>query len=301
MKKFVFLLVMVAVSEFAVAQTFELLNDKDTINRTDVNGKRQGKWILYNRLVNKPCYAAEQKVEEGAYVDGKKTGLWTEYYCNNNMKSKITFENNRPSGYAIMYHENGKIKEEGLWKNNRWIGDYKLYYENGQVQQSFKFNTTGKREGEQVYYYENGQIMIQGNWAEGKEAGVVREYYENGDLKSEKNFEGGFLDIASVKNFEPKKPVKEVVKVVKDPDPTPPVVVDAKIEKVNNGKPFDGEGNHTLFNTNKQISKKGFFHQNRLIDGTVYIYNSNGILTRKAQYKGGKYVGDGVIEDSDLK
>lgn len=300
MKKFV-LLILIAVSELAVAQTFELLNDKDTINRTDVNGKRQGKWIVYNRLVNKPCYTAEQKVEEGVYAEGKKTGLWTEYYCNNNMKSKITFENNRPSGYAIMYHENGKIKEEGLWKNNRWVGDYKLYYENGQVQQSFKFNTTGKREGEQKYFYENGQTMIEGNWAEGKEAGVVREYYENGDLKSEKNFEGGFLDVASVKNFEPKKPVQEVVKPVKDPDPAPPVVVDDKTEKVNSGKPFDGEGNHTLFNTNKQISKKGFFHQNRLMDGTVYIYNSNGILTRKALYKGGKYVGDGVIEDSDLK
>ncbi|MFY9309004.1 MAG: toxin-antitoxin system YwqK family antitoxin [Bacteroidia bacterium] len=301
MKKFV-LLALIAVSQFAVAQTFELLG-KDTINRTDVNGKRQGKWIVTNKIANKPCYTPEQKVEEGAYVDGKKTGIWTEYYCNNNMKSKITYENNRPSGYCIMYHENGKIKEEGTWKNNRWNGDYKLYYENGQVQQAFKFNTTGKREGEQTYYWENGQVMIQGNWAEGKEAGIVREYYENGDLKSEKNFEGGFLDVASVKNFEPKKPVKEVVKTttVKDPDPTPPVVVDTKKETVNMGKPFTGEGDHTLYNTNKQISKKGYFHQNRLVDGTVYIYNSNGILTRKALYKGGKYVGDGVIEDADLK
>ncbi len=143
--------------------------------------------------------------------------------------------------------------------------------------------------------------MIQGSWAEGKEAGVLREYYENGDLKSEKNFEGGFLDVASVKNFEPKKPVKEVVKTVNDPDPTPLVVVDNVKEKVNSGKPFNGEGDYTLFNTNKQISKKGFFHQNRLMEGTVYIYNSNGILTRKALYKGGKYVGDGVIEDADLK
>lgn len=299
MKKFV-LLVLIVVSQIAVAQTFELMG-KDTINLTDANGKRQGKWIVYNRLVNKPCYAPDQKVEEGVYAEGRKAGIWTEYYCNNNMKSKITYENNRPNGYAIMYHENGKIKEEGLWKNNRWVGDYKLYYENGQVQQAFKFNTTGKREGDQKYYWENGKVMIEGNWAEGKEAGIVREYYENGDLKSEKNFEGGFLDVASVKIIEPKTPVKEVIKAVKDPDPAPPVVVDVKKETVNAGKPFNGEGDHTLYNTNKQISKKGYFHQNRLMDGKVYIYNSNGILTRIALYKGGKYVGDGVIEDSDLK
>lgn len=298
MKKFV-LLLFVIVAKLVSAQTFELVG-KDTINLTDAAGKRQGKWIVTNKIANKPCYTPEQKVEEGVYVDGRKTGLWKEYYCNNNLKSEITFENNRPSGYAKMYHENGKIKEEGLWKNNRWVGDYKLYYENGQVQQAFKFNTTGKREGDQKYFYENGQKMIEGNWAEGKEAGIVREYYENGDLKSEKNFEGGFLDVASVKNFEPKQPVKEVVKqTVKDPDPTPPVTVE-KVEKPNSGT-FNGEGQHTLYNANKQISKKGLFHSNRLVDGKVYIYSSNGILTRIALYKNGKYVGDGVIEDSDLK
>jgi antitoxin component YwqK of YwqJK toxin-antitoxin module len=298
MKKFV-LLLFVIVAKLVSAQTFELVG-KDTINLTDAAGKRQGKWIVTNKIANKPCYTPEQKVEEGVYVDGRKTGLWKEYYCNNNPKSEITYENNRPSGYAKMYHENGKMKEEGLWKNNRWVGDYKLYYENGQVQQAFKFNTTGKREGDQKYFYENGKTMIEGNWAEGKEAGVVREYYENGDLKSEKNFEGGFLDVASVKNFEPKQPVKEVVKqTVKDPDPTPPVIVD-KVEKPNSGS-FNGEGQHTLYNANKQISKKGFFHLNRLVDGKVYIYSSNGILTRIALYKNGKYVGDGVIEDSDLK
>lgn len=298
MKKIVLVILIIA-SKFIAAQTFELGPNKDTINYTDALGKRQGKWIVSNKLLNKPCYTADQTVEEGMYADGKKTGIWKEYYCNKNLKSEITYENNRPNGYAIMYHENGKKKEEGLWKNNRWVGDYKLYYENGQVQQAFKFNPTGKREGEQKYFYDNGKTMIEGSWAEGKEAGIVREYYENGDLKSEKNFADGFLDVASVKNFEPKKPIKETVKeiVVKDPDPTPDVVVDKKTEVVNSGKPFDGEGKWKLYNVNKQVSKDGIFHQNKLIDGKVYNYNSNGILIRIALYKGGKYVGDGVLEE----
>ncbi len=284
-------------SKLVVAQTFELINGKDTINLTDVAGKRQGKWIVTNKLVNKPCYTADQKVEEGKYTDGKKTGIWKEFYCNNNLKSEITYENNRPSGYAKMYHENGKMKEEGLWKNNRWVGDYKLYYENGQVQQAFKFNTSGKREGEQKYFYDNGQTMIEGSWAEGKESGMLREYYENGDIRSEKNFADGFMDVASVKNFEPKKPiVKETVKeVIKDPTPIAPV--DVKKEVVNSGKPFDGEGYYKLYNSNKQVSKDGTFHKNKLTDGKHYIYNTNGILTRIALYKDGKYVGDGVIEE----
>jgi antitoxin component YwqK of YwqJK toxin-antitoxin module len=297
MKKVV-LLTLIIISKIVFAQTFELVNN-DTINLTDVSGKKQGKWIVTNKILHKPCYTDDQKVEEGTYVDSKKTGVWAEYYCNNNLKSKITYENNRPNGYATMYHENGKPKEEGLWKNNRWVGDYKLYYENGQVQQAFKFSTTGKRAGDQKYYYENGQTMIEGAWAEGKEAGILREYYENGDLKSEKNFADGFLDVASVKTFEPKKPiVKEVVKeVVVDPIKVAPIVVDNKIEKVNIGKPFDGEGQWKLYNMNKQVSKDGIFHKNKLMDGKVYIYDSNGILTRIALYKDAKYIGDSVIEE----
>lgn len=297
MKK-VFLIVLIIASNLAFAQTYEMLGT-DTINLTDVAGKKQGKWIVTNKMVHKPCYTDDQKVEEGVFENSKKVAIWTEYYCNNNLKSKITYENNRPNGYAIMYHENGKPKEEGLWKNNRWVGDYKLYYENGQVQQAFKFNTTGKRAGDQKYYYENGQTMIEGSWAEGKEAGILKEYYENGDLKSEKNFADGFLDVASVKTYEPKKPiVKEVVKeVVVDPIKVAPIEVDKGVEKVNSGKPFDGEGKWKLYNKNKQVSKDGIFHKNKLMDGKVYIYNANGILTRIALYKGGKYIGDSVIEE----
>jgi antitoxin component YwqK of YwqJK toxin-antitoxin module len=293
MKKITLILLFITY-KVVVAQSYEL-NNNDTINFTDVNSKKQGKWIIFNRTLHKPDYTDDQKVEEGRFTDSKKTGLWKEFFPNNNLKSKITYENNRPSGYAIMYHENGKIKEEGLWKNNRWVGDYKLYYENGQVQQEFKFNTTGKREGPQTYYYENGQKMIEGNWAEGKEAGLLKEYYENGDIKAEKNFNGGTLDLASTKTYEPKKALPPTP-VKKEEIAAPPVIADKK-DKDNLGKPFNGEGYWKLYNANKQVSKDGTFSKNRLVEGKVYYYSPDGILTRIAVYKDGKYVGDSVIDE----
>jgi antitoxin component YwqK of YwqJK toxin-antitoxin module len=289
MKK-AFLILLFITCKIAIAQSSV---GKDTTNFTDANGKKQGKWIIYNKDLHKECFTDDQKVEEGKFVDSKKTGVWKEYYCNNNLKSAITYENNRPNGYAKMYNDNGKIKEEGMWKNNRWVGEYKLYYDNGQVQQAFSFNATGKREGSQVYYHPNGQKMIEGNWAEGKEAGPLTEYYENGDVKSIKNFNGGTLDIASVKTFEPKKPIVKTAPDVKVE--SPPVIPDKK-EKTNIGT-YNGEGYWKLYNTNKQVSKDGTFSKNRLIDGKVYSYSADGILTRIAIYKGGKYVGDAVIEE----
>jgi antitoxin component YwqK of YwqJK toxin-antitoxin module len=290
MKKAILILLFVTF-KIAIAQSSV---GKDTTNFTDQNGKKQGKWIIYNKELHKECFTDDQKVEEGKFIDSKKFGPWREYYCNTNVKSVITYENNRPNGYAKMYHENGKIKEEGNWKNNRWVGEYKLYYDNGQVQQAFKFNPTGKREGQQQYFHPNGKVMIEGNWAEGKEAGPLTEYYENGDMKSVKNFNGGTLDVASIKTFEPKKPL---VKTAPDAKvEAPPIIADKK-EKDNMGKVFNGEGYWKLYNTNKQVSKDGTFTKNRLIDGKVYTYSPDGILNRIAIYKGGKYVGDAVIEE----
>lgn len=292
MKKAILILLFIT-CKIGIAQSFELIGT-DTVNFTDNFGKKQGKWVLYNKDLHRAGYTDNQVVEEGKFIDSKKTGIWKEYYPSTNIKSIITYENNRPSGYAKMYHDNGKIKEEGLWKNNRWVGDYKLYYENGQVQQAFKFNVNGKREGAQTYYYENGQVMIEGNWAEGKEAGVVKEFYENGDPKSEKVFNNGLMDEGSVKNYDPKKPI--VVKTPEEKMESPPILVQ-KTEKDNLGKTFNGEGYWKLYNSNKQISKDGTFVKNRLMDGKVYHYSPDGILTRIAVYKDGKYVGDSIIEE----
>src|SRR4051812_26084791 len=100
MKRAVLILLFIT-CKIVIAQSL----NNDTINFTDALGKKQGKWVILNKMVHKPDFTDEQKVEEGKYLDSKKSGLWKEYYPNNNVKSKITYENNRPSGYAIMYHD----------------------------------------------------------------------------------------------------------------------------------------------------------------------------------------------------
>lgn len=299
MKKFYLILIFLVyqISQ-AQSQSYELANGKDTINLIDAVGKKQGKWILRGKHKPGSCYQPEQKAEEGKYTDNRKTGKWIEYYCNGNMKNQLTFQNGRPDGYAIMYHETGKISEEGNWKNNRWVGNYKLYYENGQVQHEFVFNPNGKREGPQKYYYENGQVAIEGNFVNGKESGTIKEYHENGDIKAEKSYNDGQVDVASIKEFEPKKPI---VKIKEDaPDNAPKVTV-TKDEKPNEAVASKGpvvlNGQHTLYNRNKQITKDGVFKDNRLMEGKAYIYDDNGILQRVSVYKGGSYVGDAPIEN----
>jgi len=300
-KKIVMFLGIIISFVFLFGQSFEInpLKAGDTINVIDLNGKKQGKWIVFGKHKPGTCYAQNQKVEEGLYKDNRKTGKWIDYYCNSNKKSEITYVNGRPNGYAIMYYENGNKKEEGNWVNNRWVGNYKLYYENGQVQHDFKFNAGGKREGEQVYKYENGQTAVVGNFVNGKESGTFKEYYENGNLKATKNFSNGDVDVNSIQFYENKEKTASVKNenVKNDLSKSVTEVKQDELTASDSKKPLILNGKHTLYNKNRQISKDGIFKNNRLMEGKAYIYDENGILIRIAVFKNGIYVGDAPIEN----
>lgn len=283
---------------YAQPQSFELdpSNGKDSINIIDFKGLKQGRWIIFGKSRPNTCYQLTSKVEEGKYQDNRKNGIWKEYFCNGNTKNKITFQNGRPDGYAIMYHENGKVAEEGTWKINKWVNNYKLYYDNGNVQQEFTFNASGKREGPQKYYYEDGTPQIEGNWNNGKEAGTITEYHPDGSVKKTMSYNNGDVDPSSIKEFAPKKPVTDKPLIV---DNTKKVTVskDETVQDPSKKGPTLINGPFILYNKNRQKTKDGVFKDNRLMDGKNYIYDENGILKRIEVYKNGAYVGDAQIDE----
>jgi antitoxin component YwqK of YwqJK toxin-antitoxin module len=271
------------------------IQDGDTINKV-VNGRRAGQWYIKAAPNHKEGYKTGDLVEEGTYVNGRKSGLWKKYYPNGRLESEINYENSRPTGPYTLYYENGKVEEKGNWQRNKNTGDFKRYHPNGKLAQDFQFTSSGKRTGEQKYYYENGQLRLTGTWQEGMETGEMREYYENGDLMAIKNFSNGVMDKNSVQTFAPKSPqvdpLKKQMAAGKD------INVKAGSADAPNQGGFDGNGYRKLYNRDKQISKDGIFKNYRLIDGKYYIYNENGILQQIMIFKGGRYVGDGVIEES---
>jgi antitoxin component YwqK of YwqJK toxin-antitoxin module len=106
-------------------------------------------------------------------------------------------------------------------------------------------------------------------------------------------FNDGVMDVASVKEFEPKKPNIKPIEHLEGPK----AIVRAD-EKVNDSKgPIVLNGQNITYNKNKQITKDGIFKDNRLMDGKAYLYNENGILQRISVYKNGHYVGDAPIEN----
>lgn len=289
MKKILYILLPIFVCSISSAQSYTI--DKgDTINVIDANNLKQGFWRIFGKMKKLPGYEPEQVVEEGNYESSRKQGLWKNFFPNGKLKSEIAYVNSRPNGTYKTYFENGQVEEEGNWENTRNTGGFKRYHENGQTAQQFVFNETGKRDGKQVYFYENGQVMIEADIAAGKEK-FVKEYYEDGSIKAEKSFIDGELDVANTKVYEPKNPI------TKDEDlanaPIKIVKVD-KNDEVNSGS-FNGNGQHTMYNKDKQLSKVGFFKDFRLMDGLLYKYDNDGMLIVIEKYKEGRYIGDAPL------
>ena len=269
-------------------------------NAKNESGRRVGQWVIKGVDSSKPGYADDAIVEKGKYENGRKTGVWLSYYPSGKLKAEITHINGRPKGPYKTFYENGQIEEQGNWALNKQTGNFKRYYENGKVAQDFTFNDSGKRDGRQVYYHENGKVMIEGNWAGGKEDGEIKEYFSDGSVKSVRVFNGGQMD-ASKSTFLQAPSTQVAVKVEPEPvkDESNKIKTTTKVTaataKPNTGL-FDGNGQHTLYNKNRQISQKGLFRGGRLYTGKVYKYNNDGILTNVEMYQAGKYIGEGVID-----
>jgi len=295
MRQLIYLFVFSLISTHFSAQTFDML-DGDTINLVDVNSKRQGKWIVKANPRRHRGYTAGSKVEEGEYKNNRKEGLWKKYYPSGELRSEITYKGSRPYGPYILYYLNGNVEEEGNWARTKNTGSFKRFHENGKLAQEFQFTEGGKRTGTQKYFYENGNLRLEGNWKEGMESGEMKEYYENGDLMAVKNFNEGELDKDSYESYAPRTPQKDPLEKQLDEGKEVNVKVE-KNEAPNQGA-FDGNGYKKLYNANRQIAKDGTFKNYRLMEGKQYKYDDNGLLIQIMIIKNGKYIGDGVIEDS---
>lgn len=265
--------------------------DNDTINR-QVDGKKEGYWIIWANMRNLPDYKPNDKVEEGNYKSNRKIGMWKSYYPNGVLKSEIEFKNGRASGTFKTYYANGQIEEQGNWKGRVYTGNFKRWYPNGELAQEKEFNETGKTEGKVVYYHSNGQVELEFNTSNGVESGTATRYYPNGDVKEV--IEYGTDGV--VANREEKERVNPEVKLEEETSGTG---IAAEGEQNEVDKRITGEqiedGYHKTYNENKDILMDGEFKNGKLWNGKHYIYDENGLLERIEVYKDGKYVGNGVL------
>lgn len=93
-----------------------------------INGKsvpvRNGKWKEFNKHA--------VLIAEGHFVNGKKHGVWREYYdADGGLMIEECYRHGVSHGRFSSYHPNGQLLSEGEFRNGLREGYFKIYDENG--------------------------------------------------------------------------------------------------------------------------------------------------------------------------
>ena len=105
------------VNEVKIQKIFYLKTKKIVEKNCIVNGKFQGIREIFDKNGN--------IILRGAYLDGKKVGLWHEYE-NNKIKIRVAFdEEEKFSGLYKEYYQDGSLKEECIYIKGNLIKKYK--------------------------------------------------------------------------------------------------------------------------------------------------------------------------------
>jgi hypothetical protein len=84
----------------------------DTLNKVDISGKKQGKWVnRYETVRGEPGFE-----EEGEFVDDRKEGLWRKYSLMGDLLSVENFRWGFLDGLSQYFNMAGNVVREESWR-----------------------------------------------------------------------------------------------------------------------------------------------------------------------------------------
>ncbi|MEI7829414.1 MAG: toxin-antitoxin system YwqK family antitoxin [Prolixibacteraceae bacterium] len=200
-----------------------------TVNKTDANGLKQGKWVSK--------YPGGSLKYEGTFDRNKPVGDWKRYHENGKIKALMSYRPNSERVFASLFDEEGKLYAKGvfegtlrdsswnffsgenlvltenyvlgkktgkaqgfdeqgkiMWekelKNNLPDGTCIEYYPSGIKRNLISF-TEGKKNGLAIFYDENGSKMTEGSYSDDLSDGPWKIYDKTGKLKYEVKYAKG--------------------------------------------------------------------------------------------------------------
>ncbi|MDB5144432.1 MAG: hypothetical protein JWQ66_3145 [Mucilaginibacter sp.] len=99
------------------------------------NGKLKEEICQENGVYHERGYDIEGNILGESIIDkeGKKQGLYKEYFINGKIKIIAQYSDDSLNGVLKAYFENGNIKQEAVYSNGKKNGYYKLYYSNNKL------------------------------------------------------------------------------------------------------------------------------------------------------------------------
>jgi antitoxin component YwqK of YwqJK toxin-antitoxin module len=171
--------------------------NSDTLNVTDTNGMKQGRWIKR--------YADSTIMYDGFFKNNKPIGEFRRYSEDGKLKSLMIHLDGTEEVKVTFYHPNEFIAAEGVYINQKKEGRWRLYsqktnnyliceeyykndirnglslkyYKDGKIAESLLYIDDVKQ-GEWLQYYVTGNLCIRGNYVDGKLHGTFDVMFANG-------------------------------------------------------------------------------------------------------------------------
>ncbi|HYF31150.1 MAG TPA: hypothetical protein VD993_08530 [Chitinophagaceae bacterium] len=188
----------------------------DTLNCTDMQNLRQGKWVIrYDQIRGEPGYE-----EEGEYVDGKKEGIWRQYSLQGDLIAVENYRWGHKNAVSQYFTRNGELIREESWRAVNPLNPYDTIevadWEKdplGLITKTVVVKLEGStiKHGPWKYYSaQTGAIVKTENWVLGSiDKGPKKDDIVNNDVSEKKTVPKP----KEVQDFEKKNSGKKKVKI----------------------------------------------------------------------------------------
>ena len=150
------------------------------------DGKKEGVWREFDEngnVINSQTYKKDVMIGQGIVdTDGKRRGLFKEFYPDNSLRAEGLFVDGQRSGEWKFYYQNGKVQEVGNYTEGQPDGPWTWYYDNGQKQIEEQF-FKGQVNGPYVEYDTKGNTIVTGTYFDGMKNGKWTE--QIGDMRTQ--------------------------------------------------------------------------------------------------------------------
>ncbi|HWC53055.1 MAG TPA: hypothetical protein VG676_05690 [Chitinophagaceae bacterium] len=112
MRFVLFVFLFISLNGFGQWKSYIISVRGDTLNRVDMNGKKQGPWVIHqDELRGEPGYD-----EQGYFVDGKKEGLWQRFSLMGDKLAEEHYRWGNKDGKCNYYNMTGGLIRQESWK-----------------------------------------------------------------------------------------------------------------------------------------------------------------------------------------
>jgi len=142
---------------------------------TWVAGQQTGPASIYRELPDtdaerepgSPVPMRRSLQEEGAYANGRKTGVWVEYHANGKVRATGPCTADERNGLWRFYTQDGSDEARGDYKDDEQSGQWEGYYPTGGKKFDGGF-VAGVAQGAWTRWWPSGQKKAQGSILDGK-------------------------------------------------------------------------------------------------------------------------------------